>query len=1170
MLNLKNYLLLAVLALSFLTVLNDPIQAQVYINELLASNITVNQDGAYSDYSDWLELFNAGDQQIDLSGYSLSDDIANPGKWFFPESTTIPVDGYLLIWADGKNTGLHTNFKLQSSGEQVCLTDPDGEIIDSITFTEQVMDVSFGRDPADGSEWFYFSTPTPETVNSTPGNYGPVNQTQYSIPGGFYSGSQTIALSSITPGAIVRYTLDGTDPSIVSAIYSDPVIIESTTIIRSKCYKDGFLPSKTVTNTFFIDEGNFTLPVISISAAPEDLWDDDIGIYVEGNGDCGCGMGLTGNYCCRDWEKQIGLEFYETDGTKAFSLNAGLKIFGAGSRKRVPQRSLSIFARAEYGTAEIDYRIFPDKPIDEFKSFILRSSAHDWIKTLFRDALIQYLSMGYMDVDIQAYRPSVVFINGEYFGIHNIREKMNEEYLASNHGIDPDNVDILQKNSYALEGDNLAYEQLLDFVSTNDMTLDASYDYMKTKMDIGEYMDYLILHIFSAKADWPANNIKYWRPRTPDGVWRWMAYDMDFGFGLDTERFSRGTYDLNELALITVPNDDDKWINPSWSTLLFRKMIENPVFKEEFIQRYCNHINITFETQRVLDMIDSFKVRIEPEIPRHIDRWGGAYALELGYVFESLEEWDDNIEVMREFARKRPEYARQHLKDIFDLPATVDLNVTTSNKNGGIIEVNDIPVPHSGFVGTYFAGNPVTLKAVERFGYQFTGWTLSGNLMDTTLLIGKGSTWIYLDDGSDQDTAWTAIDFNDAEWKSGEAQLGYGDDDETTVIGYGPDPDNKYLTTYFRKEFNIDDPASVINLNCNILRDDGAIIYLNGIEVVRSNIVEGPVDYLTRADKSIPGTAESNYLNREISTDYLVTGKNVLAVEIHQYSGSSTDLSFDLELIAEVSLQGETTTYTEDEISLTLQGNFTAVASFQSLPQSIFINEFMADNHFAHSDDFGEFDDWIEIFNSSDTDVDLGGFYLTDDLDFPSLWQIPYGYPEQTTISAGQALLLWADNDTEQGPLHLGFRLSAAGEQIGLSDDGILYVDSLSFSVQIEDWAYGRYPDGDKRWQSLSIYTPGEMNQSTNARQVYLTDNLVRVYPNPTNGWANFNILTADPGPVNISIVDIMGNAIYHEGYAMIDEMILEFDLTQYSNGIYFVVFQFKDEVITCKLLLNK
>ena len=289
----------------YLSVFN--LSAQVYLNEFLASNSSVIRDDEYSGYSDWLELYNEGTRALDLSGYSLSDDTGNRGKWLIPPGTTIQAKGFLLIWADGRDQGLHTNFKLGSSGEQLCLTDTEGEIIDSLTYGEQTVDVSCGRDPADGKEWLYFSVPTPGTANTTPGTGGPVSKPISSIPGGFYNGSQTVTLSSDSKDAVIRFTLDGSEPSANSAIYTGPIPIDETTIIRTKSFREANLPSKTVTNTYFIDEGVFTLPVISISVAPADLWDDDIGIYVEGNGDCDCGMSLTGNYCCRDCEKPVGI-----------------------------------------------------------------------------------------------------------------------------------------------------------------------------------------------------------------------------------------------------------------------------------------------------------------------------------------------------------------------------------------------------------------------------------------------------------------------------------------------------------------------------------------------------------------------------------------------------------------------------------------------------------------------------------------------------------------------------------------------------------------------------------------------------------------------------------------------------------------------------------------------
>ncbi len=219
----------------------------------------------------------------------------------------------------------------------------------------------------------------------------------------------------------------------------------------------------------------------------------------------------------------------------------------------------------------------------------------------------------------------------------------------------------------------------------------------------------------------------------------------------------------------------------------------------------------------------------------------------------------------------------------------------------------DTPIPGSQI--RYNADFGAMLVTADQTQMQFQFITVTGQVIDTytipapqphvsTTLVPLGSVWKYLDNGTNQGTAWQAASFNDSAWKSGPAQLGYGDGDEQTVVGYGPDSSNKYITTYFRTSFVVSDPSVAANgLSLSLLRDDGAVVYLNGVEVFRSNMPTGTVSYLTTASSAVAGTDESALFTATINPALLIAGTNVLAVEIHQSDGASSDISFDFSLI---------------------------------------------------------------------------------------------------------------------------------------------------------------------------------------------------------------------------------------------------------------------------------
>lgn len=680
---------------------------KLFINEFMASNLNTILSPNFQEYADWLEIYNAEDTTVDISGFYLTDDLTEPQKWQIPSPARIGPGWNLLFWADGKNEGRHTNFNLSKSGEQIGLFTNEGKLIDSIRYTEQTTDISSGRYPDGSNNWFLFDIPTPAVSNKNPGYSGIVQNPEFSLDGGFYQGSQSIELKAENPDDTIRYTLDGSLPNQESAIYLSPILLNSTTIIRGQALREGCLPSKVITHTFFIDETT-TLPVVSVATDPANLWDNEIGIYVEGTN------GVSG-YCTdqrrnwnQPWERPISLEMFEADGSFGFKINAGMQI-GGGCTRLYPQKSLAIYARSEYGASKINYQIFVDKQVNVFNNILLRNSGQDWWRAMFRDGMMHTLVKDRMDIDWLAYKPAILFLNGEYWGIHAIREKHNEHYLASNYGIDPDAIDILSGNASVAQGSAKRYNDMIDFIKAHDMAAAENYDWIKTQMDINEYLNYTIAEIYFANIDWPGGNIKYWRQQGENNKWRWILFDTDLGFGAH----NLGQYHSNTLANATATSAS-YYANPPWSTLLLRKLLENSEFKNQFIQRFASHLNITFNPQRVLKIIDSLKTNIEAEIPRHIQKWEKSTSFNSG--------WNYHVDVMQEFATKRPGYIIDHLIGKFGLSGSVQLTVNNNDPAKGNIFINGVRLPDERFRGTFLKDIPLQCKATPNHGYRFVGW----------------------------------------------------------------------------------------------------------------------------------------------------------------------------------------------------------------------------------------------------------------------------------------------------------------------------------------------------------------------------------------------------------------------------------------------------------------
>jgi hypothetical protein len=311
----------------------------------------------------------------------------------------------------------------------------------------------------------------------------------------------------------------------------------------------------------------------------------------------------------------------------------------------------------------------------------------------------------------QEYRPSVVFLNGQYWGIHNIREKMNDHYLESHYGIDINNIDLVEisKGIFTNNGDLTAYESMINFLSAQDMSLPENYEYIKSIVDTDNYVDYLCAQIYSANADWPGSNMKLWRERTPGSKWKWLFYDLDFTFGGN----AKGVYYWNTLEVATAV-DGPSWPNPPWSTLMVRKMLENTEFRNEFIQRFAVHMNTTFAPVHVNNVIDSLGAVIASEIPRHKERW--YKSISMG------QDWVENVQVMKDFAHLRQPEVRQHFYSKFNLDGSYTLAISRNNPSYGKIYTHNIEVKSNGSVNTFFRNIPLKIKAFPMPGYRFTRW----------------------------------------------------------------------------------------------------------------------------------------------------------------------------------------------------------------------------------------------------------------------------------------------------------------------------------------------------------------------------------------------------------------------------------------------------------------
>ena len=614
------------------------------INEVMAVNAHTIMDPDFFQFSDWIEIHNESAHTIDLSNYKLSDKL-NEGIWTIPVGTTIPALGYMLFWADKKDSvknGYHTNFSLKSKGEAVSLFDVHGTQIDGFSFKKQEADISITYDK---NNHLVYMHPSPNGANNSVIDTLSLTPTPtFSISGGFYNGSQQINLSAEN-GASIYYTTDGSYPTMQSSVYQGALTIDKTTVVRARALEDGKLLSRVNTQTYLIDEST-TLPVVSISTDDKYLFDNEIGIYTIGTNGAltpGCSQGPQVANFFQDWKRPANIEYYDKNKQLGFSQETDIKISGSCSRI-LAQKSLSIKADSKYGEKSIKYKLFPHKDITKFKGFKLKSAGQDWEGTMLRDAFMHQVIKDDMDVDYQDYRASIVFINGEYWGIHNIREKKNEDFLAENHPeIDPDEVDILEDRGGVNEGSSKKYEEMISYIENHSLSDDGSYNEVITKMDIENYIDYIVAETYFANTDWPYTNVRFYRDQN-GGKWRWILEDLDLGLG--------GPWgddiEINMLEMLT-DTDNITYQNPTWSTFLFRSLLDNSSFKDRFKTKYRDYLNNTFETSRVLSILNSMSDVIYPEMQRHANRWKDSSTI----IYQNRDQWGTKVERLREIIRVR-------------------------------------------------------------------------------------------------------------------------------------------------------------------------------------------------------------------------------------------------------------------------------------------------------------------------------------------------------------------------------------------------------------------------------------------------------------------------------------------------------------------------------------
>lgn len=709
------------LFLTLLTVASLPIVAndnnqngELIINEFMQSNI----DGIMDDLNDfpdsWVELYNSGNTAVNLKDYKIGTKKKVANAWQLPDKMVGPGQ-YVIIYCDkaGEDEGvsaLHTNFRLESSKKSSLFLFKGDDTIDKIEdFAAQpAPNIAFGRNTDGSDEWGYQLEPTPGKANTgkTCKAEDILGEPVFSIKGCVMSTKETITLMLTLPdgspeGTEIRYTLDGSEPTKNSQLYQSQLSFNTNKIVRAKLFCDGKLSPRSTTHSYLFHGRDITLPVISINTDNRYFNDSKIGIYSDNKASDG-----KKNYE-HNWRRPMNIEFFMKD-MNASTLNQLIEARVCGGATRgAARKSMAIYANKRFGEKRFNYEFFPDqKPgLKDFKSLMLRNAGNDFDYLYMRDAIIQRNVGSHLDIDWQAWQPAIVYINGQYRGMLNIRERSNEDNIYTNYnGLE--DLDMFENWGELKEGTWDNYNAFKVFYNEHGHTM-AEFEQW---MDCMEFLNLMAANLYYNNVDFPGNNIVMWRPTAEGGRWRWIMKDTDYTMGL----YSQCAANYKILEWLYNPNYDSglNWgANGYDSTRLFRRLMEDADFNREFIDHCAIYMGDFLNEKGTRAVWDPMYNMIKTEYTYHrnlINQWWPNY--------------NDELRNARNWLSQRTNHFYQQLADYYKLGTPTPLVINKDASEEVKTYVNGIEIKDGYFDGKFFEGRKLTVEGKAGEGREVKGW----------------------------------------------------------------------------------------------------------------------------------------------------------------------------------------------------------------------------------------------------------------------------------------------------------------------------------------------------------------------------------------------------------------------------------------------------------------
>ena len=706
----------------FLLLLSPALRAQVLINEYSCANLNQFTDN-YGKHEDWIELYNAGATAVDLSGYFLSDNKNKPTKWPIPPGTVIAGKGYLKFWASGRNESsafdYHTNFKLtqtKSTPEDLTFAAANGTILSQVKVNKTMAQQSRGRLPDGSANWAILTQPTPGGSNNDSPHYAAfANRPDFSLPAGFYPGPVTVALTNNEPGANLFYTLDGTEPNEFSNLYTGPITLSETTVLKAMAisYDSTILPGFVEYATYFIGV-HHTLPVVSIAGADlENLANGDNSLRPGGS-----------------------IEYFDQNGARQARTYGEFNSHGQDSWVN-DQRSIDLVARDEMGyNNAINEKIFSLSDRAEFQRLILRAAGDDNYPGNFlpahkgcahlRDAYVHNLAKrGGLNLDVRLSEKAIAYIDGKYWGVYDLREIPDDhdftDYYYGQGKYDIQYI-LTWGDTWAEYGDAKAladWKALYTYIQTHSMANQDYYDYVASQLDVTSLVDYVIVNSLTVCSDWLNYNTGWWRGLNPDGThqkWGYILWDNDATFG-----YYINYTNIPDTSATAKPCNVESlggFSDPEGHIKVLKRLMNNPGFKQYYVSRYIDLMNTVFSCDNMLAYLDTVANRIAPEMTLHAARWGGSY-----------DDWQKNVGRLRDFITRRCNAIPGGLINCYNLtgPYEVTFDADLSAVDP-VLKINSQTIDHFPYTGTYY-GN-IYLKLGVQYdttkGYAFDRWLSAG------------------------------------------------------------------------------------------------------------------------------------------------------------------------------------------------------------------------------------------------------------------------------------------------------------------------------------------------------------------------------------------------------------------------------------------------------------